>query len=294
MKKSKKVTSYDSISPKLILLSALIGLATFVLSLWEFSTSALIQKELVQHVHFRVSIPLTIALIVGHVPILIRERQILKEQRLLYESVIFLFDSLSTGLRTGLNLEESFRVALTRLPSSLLKTRLQSLIQYMESGKDFRLSVAEVVQGLPKLVSEPMLCLVPAYESGGMAKELISNIAEFTRKVVFFIRNKKSSLSAYFYIALVSIAVFDASGVFLLYLIKIFSSLNTKGGFLAIQISFPTACFYIYVMGMIVVLFTSLFISKITREKVKFYADYLIVLLLVHLVVLGIVPIIFI
>ncbi len=237
-------------------------------------------------------ISLGVSLLISHIPLSIRSRQISGELKRINESLMFLTDSLSVNLRTGMNFVEALRRALDKVTSPVLRRRLSILVSMMEGGEDLATAIKRVTYGLPARAIEILNTLIPASESGGRAARVISIASDFARRINAFERTKRSSLSPYFYISFMALAVFEGATLFLLYLTKSFQSLQT-GGESVIGSAMPAeeAWSLIYYMNMIIVILSSLFVSKVVRGKIKYYSDYFLLFMLVHLLLLGIAPV---
>ncbi len=236
---------------------------------------------------------IALSLILAHVPIMIRTRTIVTELRKLNESVMLLTDSLSVNLRTGMNFIDAIRKAMNKVTSPVLRTRLSILLSMLEVGENFETAVKKITVGLPPHIVDILNVFIPASESGGRAGQVIMVASDFTRRIISFERSKRSSLSPYFYISFMAIGVFEGATLFLLYLIKNFETISQEGmsGFITSQLSFTEAWTLVYYMNIIVVVLSSIFTSKVVRGKIKFYSDYLIAFMILHLIILGILPI---
>ncbi len=293
-KESIEFENVEALGTLNVVASAALGAMTLALMLSVKMPSLMPEKPgiipLIKSPWFMIS--LGVSLLISHIPLSIRSRQISGELKRINESLMFLTDSLSVNLRTGMNFVEALRRALDKVTSPVLRRRLSILVSMMEGGEDLATAIKRVTYGLPARAVEILNTLIPASESGGRAARVISIASDFSRRMNAFERTKRSSLSPYFYISFMALAVFEGATLFLLYLTKSFQSLQT-GGESVIGSAIPAeeAWSLIYYMNMIIVILSSLFVSKVVRGKIKYYSDYFLLFMLVHLLLLGIAPV---
>lgn len=219
---------------------------------------------------------------VALIPLAIRTRQILAEINRLSESVIIMYDSLSTYLRAGLNLVEAIETISEKITSRILKHRLKILVSLASQGVDIETALNKISYGLPTRISNGILALLPVSEAGGRSPEIAVLIRDFYEKLLAFERLKRSSLSVYFYIVLLSLVVYEATTMFL---IRMYRELySTQATFFQPVLDLLTFVSYTNAITLIVIFFSSLIISKITRGTIKYMSDYLFILLVIHIV----------
>jgi type II secretory pathway component PulF len=240
-----------------------------------------------------VFIALSVSLILAHIPLSIRVRSIMTEMKKLNESVMILTDSLSVNLRTGMNFTGALRRSLQKITSPVLKRRLIIMLSLVESGERFDVALKRVTEGLPSYIIDILSVLIPASESGGKAGRVIMIASDFTRRIAAFDRSKRGSLSPYFYISLMAIAVFEGATLFLLYLIKNFQQISQAGmtGFIVSQMGLTQTWALVFYMNLLIVLLSSIFTSKVVRGKIKYYSDYFVIFASLHLIIMGIAPV---
>ncbi len=235
----------------------------------------------------------SLSLIMAHIPIALRQRIILGELKKLNESIMILTDSLSVNLRTGMNFVSALRRAIQKITSTVLKRRMIILLSIVESGESFERAIKTVSKGLPSYIIDILNVMIPASESGGRAGRVIMISSDFTRRLAAFERSKRGSLSPYFYISLMAIAVFEGATLFLLYLIKSFQQIQQAGmttGFLLTQMNVSETWALVFYMNLLIVILSSIFTSKVVRGKVKYYGDYLVIFTLIHMLIMAIAP----
>jgi len=91
-----------------------------------------------------------------------------------------------------------------------------------------------------------------------------------------------------------ALAVFEGATLFLLYLAESFQSQGGGiGGFFSMTLPPDEAWNLMYYSNMIIVILSSFFVSKVVRGKVKYYADYFLLFMLMHVFLLGLAPLYF-
>jgi len=291
--KLEKVEAFGTLTPLFSISLTMITIAVLLTSALRFKNmlpqTLFIGSGVLSPIFMNI---LVIGLIVGHVPLAVKARRIVGELRRLNESLTIMADTLSVNLRTGLNFLEALRKTVPKITSPILRRRLLMLISYMDEGLDVTTALSKISYGLPERAINVLSILIPASESGGRAPQVVKVMAEFTRRLQSFERIKISAIKPYYYITLMALVVFEGATLFLLYLSYNFQQEGLGAtGILTASIPVERAWILSFYGNLVVVMFSSLFVSKVVRGTIKFYADYLLVFLIVHLVLMGIAPV---
>lgn len=290
-----QLTKVDSIGTLNIMASITIIMVTIALMLSftppEYLPVAPGVGNLIKTPWFMISLGL--AILLGHIPLGIRTRQIIKEIDRINESIMTMMDSLSVSLRTGMNFTSALRRSVQKITSRILYNRMLILLSLLEEGNSMEYAVEKISFGLPERAVNILRTLIPASESGGKASKVINISSEFARRMRAFERNKKSAMLPYYYISLLAISVFEGATLFLLYLTAKFQAGGLgeeMTGFISLTLSVDYAWILVYYINLVVVLLSSLFVSKVVRGSIKFYSDYLVIFIFIHLLITGILP----
>ncbi len=292
--KLKRVDSFGYIVP-------LTAVAVTFTSLAAFLTLAIRFRDLLPDILFRGAGPmapffmlsLAMSIFIAHIPIAIKARQIVGELRRINESLTIIADTLAVNLRTGLNFIEALRRTVPKITSPFLRRRILMLISYLDEGLDTETALSRISYGLPERVLNVLRVLIPASESGGRAPQVVQVMADFTRRLQAFEHMKIGSLRPYYYISMLALIVFEGATLFLLYLSYNFQQGGlgaALGGFLSASLPIDRAWVLSFYSNMVIVVFSSLFVSKVVRGSLRFYGDYLLVFLMAHILLLGIAP----
>lgn len=293
--KLRKVDSFGILIPALSLSLAFLFTAlslTMVLRLRPLLPEVLYVERGPLMPVFMISIGL--ALLISHIPIAIKSRQIVGEVRRINESLTIMADTLAVNLRTGLSFIEALRRTVPKITSDFLRRRILMLISYLDEGVDTKTALSRISYGLPERAVNVLSVLIPASESGGRAPQVVQVMADFTRRLQAFERMKMGSLKPYYYISMLALIVFEGATLFLLYLSYNFQQVGLGAGvtgFLAAGMPIERAWVLSFYANLVIVVFSSLFVSKVVRGSIKYYGDYLLVFLLAHLLLLGIAPV---
>jgi len=227
------------------------------------------------------------SLIAALLPMAVRTRQITSEINKLNESIIIMYDALSSYLRAGLTLIDSIDKISDKITSRILRHRLKVFVSLAMQGVSIGDALNKIIYGLPTRVAYALLAIIPISESGGKSPEIAILIRDFYDRLQAFDRLKKSTLSMYFYIMLISIIVYETSWLFLSRMYK--EMLAGQTPLFQPVIGVSSFFFFSNMLMLVLIFFSSLIVSKIIRGTVKFFADYMTIFLVVHTVFLFIV-----
>ncbi|MEM3253995.1 MAG: type II secretion system F family protein [Fervidicoccaceae archaeon] len=265
---------------------------TFILS-WQlferFLSSLFSANPFARERTYIVLTSLNLAFIIGSIPLAFRVRKIVREEGNSMRGIVLFLDMVSVGTKTGSNVLDSMRRAVRFVPSEGLKNKLKNAISEVEMGGSFENAVKRSSSGLPKLVSESIKALIPSSQAGPRAGDVLLLARDFVRKLMLFADVRRTSLALYFYISLLSLAIFEGGGVFLIYLISsIVSSSLPSASFLNLNIIQTWT--FLFLTGLELSIFSSLFVAKVVRGKIKLSADYAEFFLLVNYITMGLIP----
>lgn len=231
----------------------------------------------------------TISLIVAHIPFALKTRKIVSNASKAMKGMVLLLDTVSVGVKTGSTIVESLQRASISVTSEELRKRIKIALAEIELGEGFDKAVYDMVKGLPKSVSESLKVLIPASRAGSSASAVLQLARDFVRKLMMFDEVRKTSLSLYLYIALISIGIFEVGGVFLLYLSGSMAT-AAQGSIEIFSVNYAQTWLFLYSTGILLSIFSSLFSAKVIRGRIKLYADYLEVFLTINYIIMGIIP----
>ncbi|MGC8678611.1 MAG: type II secretion system F family protein [Fervidicoccaceae archaeon] len=234
-------------------------------------------------------ISFNIALFASSIPLAIRTRRIVSERDSVVKGIVLLLDTVSVGTRTGSTIVEALRRASKMVPSRILREKINQGIAEMEFGDSIENALLKISKDMPKAVSESIKIMIPASKAGGRAGDVLLVARDFVRRLMMFAEVRKTSLSLYIYIALISIGIFEGGGVFLLYLISKLST-GQQGSIPFITANYIQTWLFLFVTGLLLSIFSSIFVAKIVRGKTKLFADYLSIFLFVNLTIIGLIP----
>jgi len=220
------------------------------------------------------------SLAAASLPLAIRVRQIQREVSRLNESVLIMYDSLSSLLRTGMPLMEALDRVADRVTSRILRHRLKIATSLALQGADLDETLSKIVHGLPLRIKNALVGLRAIAEAGGRAPEVAIFMRDFYDKLIAFDRLKKSSLNIYFYILLMSVLVYDIAAIFMIYVYK--QVLASPTTFIRPLLTIPQLLAFANLFMLVLILFTSLLVGKMTRGSIKYSFDYFLLFLVLH------------
>jgi len=288
-----KSGSLYSFGWNIIAMSLLAGISSFIAAfllasriIAHFSPETKIGTQL----SYLVLLSLNVATIAWSIPLAYRTRMIVREVDEALKGIVLLLDMVSVGKRTGMTIVDSLRNAARVIPSHILKEKIITGVAEVEYGEALENAVMEAAEGLPRTAAESLKILIPASYAGEKAGEILQLARDFMRRLMMFSEVRRTSLSLYLYIALISVGIFEAGGAFLLYLM---SSISSSA---YVSIPFITANYiqtwlFLYVTGFLLSVFSSMYVAKVVRGKTKLFSDYLLLFLILNLAIMGIVPI---
>ncbi|NAY89871.1 MAG: hypothetical protein GU347_04065 [Desulfurococcales archaeon] len=231
----------------------------------------------------------TTSLIVAHIPFALKTRKIVSNASKAMKGMVLLLDTVSVGVKTGSTIVESLQRASISVTSEELRKRIKIALAEIELGESFDKAIYDMVKGLPKSVSESLKVLIPASRAGSSASTVLQLARDFVRKLMMFDEVRKTSLSLYLYIALISMGIFEVGGVFLLYLSGSMAT-AAQGSIEIFSVNYAQTWLFLYSTGILLSIFSSLFSAKVIRGRIKLYADYLEVFLTINYIIMGIIP----
>jgi len=249
-------------------------------SFWLFS------KEAPFLANFKLALALGASLLAAHAVLAPRTLRAVRELGALNFDLSVFASSLATSLRTGLSFERAVLEALPRLSSEHLKRALREAI-FLTRSLELAEAIERVSRGLPRRASTVLRALVPVAESGGRAPDVAEVVHEYASRLALFDKSKASATKPYVYVVMLAVAVFEAGTLLML---RIASGFYGPGSLAQPLMPLSEIWGYSYYANLLIAALSAMFVAKVSRGSIKYYADYFVALCALHLVFMGVLP----